>query len=148
MVASVGLGLGAIFIAYPVLQIILKYVGIAYLIYLAVVIAMSGSVTPGQDNRRGPMTFWAAVLFQWVNIKGWVMAIGVITAYSAIASFPWNIAIQAALMLVMGALSSLAWTLFGSSLRSFLISPTAVRVFNVLMAALLLASLYPVLMDA
>jgi threonine/homoserine/homoserine lactone efflux protein len=88
------------------------------------------------------------VLFQWVNVKGWVMAIGVITAYSAIASFPWNIAIQAALMLVMGALSSLAWTLFGSSLRSFLISPTAVRVFNVLMAALLLASLYPVLMDA
>jgi len=88
------------------------------------------------------------VLFQWVNVKGWVMAIGVITAYSAIASFPWNIAIQAALMLVMGALSSLAWTLFGSSLRSFLTSPTAVRVFNVLMAALLLASLYPVLMDA
>jgi len=29
-----------------------------------------------------------------------------------------------------------------------LTSPTAVRVFNVLMAALLLASLYPVLMDA
>ena len=104
--------------------------------------------TPGQDNRRGPMTFWAAVLFQWVNIKGWVMAIGVITAYSAIASFPWNIAIQAALMLVMGALSSLAWTLFGSSLRSFLTSPKSVRVFNVVMAALLLASLYPVLMDA
>jgi len=95
MVASVGLGLGAIFIAYPVLQTILKYVGIAYLIYLAVVIAMSGSVTPGQDNQRGPMTFWAAVLFQWVNVKGWVMAIGIITAYSAIASFPWNIAIQA-----------------------------------------------------
>ena len=148
MVASVGLGLGAIFIAYPVLQTILKYVGIAYLIYLAAVIAMSGSVTPGQDNQRGPMTFWGAVLFQWVNVKGWVMAIGIITAYSAVASFPWNIAIQAALMFVMAALSSLAWTLFGSSLRSFLTSPTAVRVFNVLMAALLLASLYPVLMDA
>ena len=148
MVASVGLGLGAIFIAYPVLQTILKYVGIAYLIYLAAVIAMSGAVTPGQDNQRGPMTFWAAVLFQWVNVKGWVMAIGIITAYSAVASFPWNITIQAALMFVMGALSSLTWTLFGSSLRSFLTSPTAVRVFNVLMALLLLASLYPVFMDA
>jgi hypothetical protein len=42
----------------------------------------------------------------------------------------------------------LTWTLFGSSLRSFLTAPTAVRVFNVLMAALLLASLYPVFMDA
>jgi threonine/homoserine/homoserine lactone efflux protein len=48
----------------------------------------------------------------------------------------------------MAALSSIAWTLFGSSLRSFLTSPVAVRVFNVVMAALLLASLYPVLMDA
>jgi threonine/homoserine/homoserine lactone efflux protein len=51
-------------------------------------------------------------------------------------------------MFAMAALSSLAWTLFGSSLRSFLTSPTAVRVFNVLMGALLLASLYPVFMDA
>ena len=79
------------------LQTILKYAGIAYLIYLAAIIAMSEPVAPGQDNQRGPMTFWAAVLFQWVNVKGWVMAIGIITAYSAIASFPWNITIQAAL---------------------------------------------------
>ena len=37
MVAAVGLGFGAIFIAYPVLQTILKYAGVAYLIYLAVI---------------------------------------------------------------------------------------------------------------
>jgi threonine/homoserine/homoserine lactone efflux protein len=148
MVASMGLGLGVIFVAYPVLQTVLKYAGIAYLIYLAGLIAMSGPVTPGQDNQRGPMTFWAAVLFQWVNVKGWVMAIGIITAYSAVASFPWNIVIQAALMFVMGGVSSLVWTLFGSSLRSFLTSPKAVRAFNIVMAVLLLASLYPVFMDA
>src|ERR1700712_2382076 len=148
MVASMGLGLGAIFVAWPVLETLLKYAGILYLIYLACLIAMSGPVTPGQDNQRGPMTFWAAVLFQWVNVKGWVMAIGIITAYSAVASFPWNIVIQAALMFVMGGLSSLVWTLFGSSLRSFLTSPKAVRAFNIVMAVLLVASLYPVFMDA
>ena len=43
MVGAVGLGLGAVFIAYPVLQTILKYAGVAYLIYLAAVIAMSGA---------------------------------------------------------------------------------------------------------
>ena len=145
MVASMGLGLGAIFVAYPVLQTVLKYAGIAYLIYLAGLIAMSGPVTPGQDNQRGPMTFWAAVLFQWFNVKGWVMAVGIITAYSAVASFPWNIVIQAALMFVMGGLSSLVWALFGSSLRSFLTSPKVVRALNIVMAVLLLASLYPVL---
>ena len=102
MVAAVGLGFGAIFIAYPVLQTILKYAGTAYLIYLAAVIAISAPSAPGKANARGPMTFWGAAMFQWVNVKGWVMAIGYITAYAAIAGFPWNIAIQSAVMLIFG----------------------------------------------
>jgi threonine/homoserine/homoserine lactone efflux protein len=148
MVGAVGLGLGTIFIAYPVLQTILKYAGAAYLIYLAAAIAMSGPMTPNQDNSRGPMTFWGAAMFQWVNAKGWVMVIGTITAYAAIAAFPWNITIQVGLSLILGALSCTAWALFGTALRPLLTSPRAVRAFNIVMALLLLASLYPVFMDA
>src|SRR5258706_9196189 len=118
MVAAVGLGLGTVFIAYPVLQTILKYAGAAYLIYLSAAIAMSGAAPSGQDNRRGPMTFWGAAVFQWINVKGWVMVIGTITAYAAIASFPWNIVIQTAISLVMGTLSTVAWALFGSALAA------------------------------
>ena len=148
MVAAVGLGLGTVFIAYPVLQTILKYAGAAYLIYLAAAIAISGAAPSGQGNRRGPMTFWGAAVFQWINAKGWVMVIGTITAYAAIASFPWNILIQTAISLVMGTLSTVAWALFGTSLRPLLSSPMAVRAFNIVMAVLLLASLFPVFMDA
>jgi threonine/homoserine/homoserine lactone efflux protein len=148
MVGAVGLGFGTIFIAYPVLQTILKYAGAAYLIYLAAIIAMAEPVTPGQDNRRGPMTFWGAAVFQWVNVKGWVMVIGTITAYAGIAGFPWNIAIQVLLSLLLGAVSTSIWALSGSSLRGFMTSPRAVRAFNIFMAVLLLASLYPVFMDA
>jgi threonine/homoserine/homoserine lactone efflux protein len=148
MVGAVGLGLGTVFITYPVLQTILKYAGIAYLIYLAAAIALSEPAAPDQDKRRGPMTFWGAVMFQWINVKGWVMVIGTITAYAAIAAFPWNIAIQVGLCLVLGAVSCTAWALFGSSLRPLLKSRAAVRAFNVVMALLLLASLYPVLNDA
>jgi threonine/homoserine/homoserine lactone efflux protein len=148
MVGAVGVGLGTVFIAYPVLQTILKYLGVAYLIYLAAVIAMSEPVAPDQENRRGPMTFWGAAMFQWINAKGWVMVIGTITAYAAIASFPWNIAIQVALSLILGAASCTAWALFGTALRPILTAPKAVRAFNIVMAVLLLASLYPVFMDA
>jgi threonine/homoserine/homoserine lactone efflux protein len=148
MVGAVGLGLGTIFIAYPVLQTILKYAGVVYLIYLAAAIAMSGPVSADQDNRRGPMTFWGAAMFQWVNAKGWVMVIGTITAYAAISPYPWNIAIQVALSLMLGAVSCTVWALFGSALRPVLTSPRAVRAFNIVMAVLLLASLYPVFMDA
>jgi threonine/homoserine/homoserine lactone efflux protein len=148
MIGAVGVGLGTVFIAYPVLQTILKYAGAAYLIYLAAVIAMSEPAEPDQENARGPMTFWGAAMFQWVNAKGWVMVIGTITAYAAIASFPWNIAIQVTLSLILGAVSCTAWALFGTALRPILTSPMAVRAFNVVMALLLLASLYPVFVDA
>ena len=148
MIGAVGLGLGTIFISYPVLQTILKYAGVAYLVYLAAAIAMSGPVKPDRDNRRGPMTFWGAAMFQWINVKGWVMVIGTITAYAGIARFPWNITIQVMLSLLLGAVSCSAWTLFGSALRPLLTSPRVIRAFNIVMAVLLLASLYPVFMDA
>ncbi len=148
MVAAVGLGLGTIFIAYPVLQTILKYAGAAYLVYLAWHIGMAEPEAPEQDNRRGPMTFWGAAMFQWVNAKGWVMVIGTITAYAAIASFPWNILIQTVISLAMGTASTVVWALFGTALRPVLTSRAAVRAFNIVMALLLLASLYPVFMDA
>ena len=148
MVGAVGFGLGAVFLAYPTLQFLLKYAGAAYLIYLAALIAMSGPARPEQDNGRGPMTFWGAAMFQWVNAKGWVMVIGTITAYAAIASYPWNILAQTAVSFVMAAGSALTWALFGTALRPVLTSERLVRAFNVLMALLLLASLYPVFMGA
>jgi|SRR5579871_2076734 len=146
MVGAVGLGFGTFFIAFPVLQVLLKYAGAAYLVYLAAVIAMSGPPKPGETG-RGPLTFWQGAMFQWVNVKGWVAIIGTITAYAAIASFPFNIVIQVATFLVMGTASITTWTLFGSALRPVLTSERAVRLFNVAMAVLLLASLYPVFME-
>ncbi|MFB6447208.1 LysE family translocator [Bradyrhizobium tunisiense] len=148
MVAAVGLGLGSVFLAYPILQTILKYAGAAYLIYLAAVIAMSGPTKPGEEDGCGPMTFWGAAMFQWINAKGWVIVIGTITAYAAIAQFPLNIAIQTLISLVVGTVSTVVWALFGTALRPILTSERLVRAFNILMAILLLASLYPVFMDA
>ncbi|MBM7484531.1 threonine/homoserine/homoserine lactone efflux protein [Bradyrhizobium sp. USDA 3686] len=148
MIAAVGLGLGTVFLAYPILQTILKYAGAAYLIYLAAVIALSGPTTPDGETGRGPMTFWGAAMFQWINAKGWVIVIGTITAYAAIARFPINIAIQTLVSLLVGAVSTVVWVLFGTALRPVLTSERLVRAFNILMAILLLASLYPVVMDA
>ena len=84
---------------------------------------------------------------QWINVKGWVIAIGTITAYAALASYPWNVLTMAVLLLVLGLSSSVTWTLFGASLQSLVRSPGAVRIFNWVMAGLLLASLYPVLTE-
>jgi threonine/homoserine/homoserine lactone efflux protein len=148
MIGAVGLGLGTVFLAYPMLQSILKYAGAAYLIYLSAVIAFSGPARPGEARARGPMTFWGAAMFQWVNAKGWVIVIGTITAYAAIARFPLNIAIQTLISLLVGTVSTVVWAFCGTALRPVLTSERLVRAFNILMAVLLLASLYPVFMDA
>ena len=80
--------------------------------------------------------------FFW-RAKGWVMVMGTITAYAAIARF----AIQTLPCLLPGVLSTATWRLFGSALRPVLkFGP--VRAVNVLMTLLLLASLYPVFRDA
>jgi threonine/homoserine/homoserine lactone efflux protein len=48
---------------------------------------------------------------------------------------------------LLGTVSCSVWALFGSALRPVLTRPAAVRAFNIVMAALLLASLYPVLSE-
>jgi threonine/homoserine/homoserine lactone efflux protein len=146
MVGAVGVGFGTVFLAFPILQTILRYVGAAYLIYLAVMIAMASPPKPGEAS-RGPLTFWQGAMFQWVNVKGWVAIIGTITAYAGIAKFPLNIVLQVLIFLLMGTASITTWTLFGSALRPFLTSPRLVQAFNIAMALLLLASLYPVFME-
>ena len=147
MVAVCGLGLGAVFTTWPALQTVLKYAGAAYLVYLAWAIAMAGPPDPAQAQQRRPMSFMGAALFQWVNVKGWVMVIGTVTAYAAIASYPWNIVMQTALSLLLGTLSTITWVLCGTALQPLIRSPAAARAFNLVMAALLLASLYPVLTE-
>lgn len=148
MVGVVGLGFGAIFAAFPFLQTVLKYAGAAYLVYLAVAIAMTREIDTNSTASGRPMTFLGAALFQWVNAKGWVIAIGTVTTYAAIASLPWNIALQVFIIFLVGASSAATWALFGSALRPILTSPGKVRAFNLVMAALLLASLYPALMES
>ena len=144
MFLLVGLGLGALFTAWPVLYTLLKYAGAAYLLYFAWLIATAAPATEGEAARGRPLTFVEAAAFQWVNPKGWVVAVGATASYAALAAFPANIAIMTVLFALLGLLSALTWAWFGSGLRTVLRRPGAVRVFNVVMALLLVASIYPV----
>lgn len=147
MVLIVGFGLGAIFQTWPLLYVVLKYAGAAYLLYLAWQIAVSPA--PGQSGAvtGKPIGFFQAIAFQWVNPKSWVMAVSSITTYAAVASFPFNVIVIAALYGVFGLASSSTWLGFGAGLQRVLRQPRAVRVFNIVMALLLVASLYPIFAD-
>ena len=147
MVLAVGLGLGAVFQAYPVAYTALKYAGAAYLLYLAWQIATAGELKEGAARGR-PIGFMEAAAFQWLNPKGWVMAVGAVSTYAAVAAFPFNMLLMAGLFGGLGILSSATWLGFGTGLKRLLTSPAAVRAVNIAMALLLVASLWPILADA
>ncbi len=147
MTALVGLGLGVVFERVPALYTILQIVGTGYLLWLAWRIGTADPQLHVGDNPAAPLTFLQAAAFQWVNPKGWVMAVGAISAYAAIAPFPMNVGLITALWLIIGLPSSGVWVLFGSALNGFLDSPAKFRAFNIVMGLALVASLYPVLGD-
>ena len=66
------LGLGSLFIAFPILLEILRYVGATYLLHLSYKIFGSLNVNIKEDKSR-PLTFFEAIIFQFVNPKAWII---------------------------------------------------------------------------
>ncbi|CAM5774097.1 protein AmbA [Labrys miyagiensis] len=147
MVLAVGLGAGGIFTVFPLLHEILRYGGALYLLYLAWRIATAGGIG-GDDAAARPMGFLQAAAFQWINPKAWIMGVGAVAAYTPQNGYFLNIAIVSLVYLIINAPCIAAWAGFGVALRGLLHQPFYLRLFNVAMAVLLVASLYPLLMHA
>lgn len=143
MVVLVGIGLAQIFDLYPITHTILKIGSVGYLLYLAWKIANAAPVN-AKDSSGTPMTFLQAAAFQWVNPKAWTMAVTAVTVYAP----DTNLATLLLVAAIFGAVNLPAvssWTLLGQQMARILTNPTRLRLFNWSMAALLIASLYPVL---
>ena len=145
MVIAVGLGLSGLFHALPEVHIVLKYLGCAYILWMAWKIATADGVG-GTGARPGkPFTFLQAAGFQWVNPKAWVMAVGATTTYtSAGGNYFLEIVLIASVFLVVCLPCISIWTLFGVGIGRILTSRSWLRIFNSVMALLLVASLIPV----
>lgn len=144
MVISVGLGIAQLFERFPILHIILKLAGAAYLTYLAYKIA-SAPVVKIDSSRGKPFSFLQAAAFQWVNPKAWVLAVGATVTYTVISdSYVLQVLTIAVIFLVFGSPCTMLWLWFGASLKHIMQSPAYVKVFNISMALLLMGSLIPV----
>ena len=146
MIVLVGLGLAAVFVRVPTAMVVLKVVGAAYLVLLAVKIARSGPLTTGA-TRGVPLTFGEAAAFQWVNPKAWILAITACATYGDPDRAMASVLLVAAVFGIVGLPCSSFWASFGSGLRRALSDPAKLRLFNYTMAALLVASLYPLVTE-
>ncbi|MBV8970893.1 MAG: LysE family translocator [Sphingomonadaceae bacterium] len=148
MVAIVGAATASVTALVPGLLGIVKWVSVAYLLYLAWKIATAPLPDAQGRGRARPMTFLAAAAFQWVNPKAWTMALTAATAYLPAHD---RSAAVVAMALVFGAVNLPSvglWAVLGTSLRRFLADPVRLRWFNVAAALTLVATLYPVLASA
>ncbi|GLK65988.1 LysE family translocator [Paracoccus kondratievae] len=141
MVALLGLGVDRLITGAPRLAEALKWVSMAYVLWLAWKIAHASA--PGSEGTRTarPMSFLAACAFQWVNPKAWMMALGALSAYSAGAGG----ALMVAMVFTLVNLPSVTlWAAMGQGLRGLLQDPGRLRLFNRGMALLLVVSMLPV----
>ena len=144
MVVLVGAGLVGVFEAYPVSYTLLKVLSVVYLLYLAWKIARSAA--PGTaDGSAKPMTFLQAALFQWVNPKAWAMALTAVTVYAPSQSIA-AIGLVAVIFGLVNIPSVGSWTILGQEMRRFLNNPFRLQIFNMCMAALLIATVLPILL--
>ena len=163
LVVLVGAGLMQLFTAYPMSYRMLKFASIAYLLFLAWKIATAASLEDApaaqpdgarinhgnshEKNKSKPFTFTQAALFQWVNPKGWTVALAALSAYTP-PSRPLNgVFLVASIFGMVNILSTCAWTAMGVQVRRFLSEPRKLRAFNVIVALLLIGSLYPILFN-
>jgi threonine/homoserine/homoserine lactone efflux protein len=147
LVVCTGLGLAALFAAYPPLHVALKVAGALYLLYLAAKIAMSSGMGGAKAGAR-PITFLQAAAFQWVNPKAWAMAVGGVTTYAPRQDYAVNVVLIAAVFALVNLPCIALWAGLGVGMRRFLERPGVLKVFNWGMAALLVLSLYPLAFEA
>ena len=139
----VGGGLMALFEAYPILNTWLSILSAAYLLWLAWKIATAAPLKEN-DGKGKPMTLLQAAAFQWVNPKAWAMGLSAITLYAPHKTLV-SVLIVVSVFAVVSFPAISVWAWLGIVVRQWLNSHTRYRVFNISMALLLIASLYPVL---
>ena len=132
--ALVCLGLGSLFVAFPVLLDILRYVGAAYILYLSL------NITATEDKSR-PLKYYEAILFQFVNPKAWVICI---TAASLFYPEQENLIIGTLFMVVMSTVINIPsisiWAFGGSVIRFYLNNIKLKKIIEWLLALLLIAT--------
>lgn len=136
-------GLGAVFTAFPSLQIALKAAGVLYLLWLAWKIATSAPASADDTQVAQPISFWQATLFQWVNPKAFVAALSAIALYVRPSHWLTDVTVLQIVSAIATVAAVATWTGFGVALRRLLSNPKHARIFNIVMALLLVVSIVP-----
>ena len=143
MMIALGAGLGVIFATLPLVYQVLKWVGFAYIVWLAYLIVKSTSKSETAEAQY--IGFAKATTFQFVNPKAWVVVASFMAAFVPVGSGLGATSFICLIFLVATYPGALMWAIAGQVLKEWLSRPARRRIFNIASAILLVLSMVPVL---
>ncbi|MGY4527876.1 LysE family translocator [Pseudomonas sp. TE21394] len=136
IVLMVGLGLGELLLRHPLAQQLMSGAGVLWLSWLAWKMLRSAAAPLQAATGQGLSAFSAAAL-QVVNPKVWLMAVAVVGVFASPSLPVWRLA----LVFWLIALPCMAaWALLGAGSAHWLQAPQRLRLFNQVLAGVLLLS--------
>ena len=140
LIISLIVGLINVFKLYPLIQEVLKYLGTLFLLYLAFKISFSNS--NNNSSSENPVKFVETFFFQFLNPKGVIVGIIVVSTYIHLDENYINYSFQVIILALLFSITSItSWTLVGKFLRKFATNEKFIKYFNYAMAVLLLLSI-------
>lgn len=151
MIFILALGFGNIINEAPRIQYVIKYIGIALLLWIAWQIAsapIEDKTKSDLQSTEGPKSigFLKVAVFQWVNPKAWISCTSAITTYfsNELDLLP-QASIFAMIFILAALLGCIPWLVFGSTIKHFLKNKKASRIFNVSMGLILFGSIFAII---
>ncbi len=134
------IGLVNVFKIFPIIQVSLKYLGSIFLVYLAYKIYFSK--IDSENKNENPVKFIETFLFQFLNPKGVLIGIIIVSTYVEHGENYLKYATQVILFAFLVSLSSITfWTFVGKYLRKFATNEKFIKYFNCVMSLLLILSI-------
>lgn len=132
-------GMNGLLIAAPAMGLALKYLGVAWLVWMG--LALMRARTLGQRAIVRPPRAYESALLQLANAKGWMLITATAAAWRGIASPAWFDGLLLTLIHAFSCtLALLLWAALGQSLSGWLSAGRRLMYFNVLMGLSLIVT--------
>lgn len=140
MIALSALGVGEIVAGAPMIVMAMKTAGSLFLLWLAWKIANAGAFEA--NGRTKAASFTDAFAFQWLNPKGWLVALSAGTTYLApTEQGGMGVALLMGTLFAVAALAAgMVWLGMGALITRFLRERRSAKIFNIAMASALAGS--------
>jgi len=144
MLLLIGFILEPIFKQYTVIFLILKWLSLAYIIYLAYKIA-TAPLSIKEDKTTKPISFIESVIFQWINPKAWAGAMATVTLYVPQNNYSFGLIVASITSAITIIFAISFWGYMGKKIKIFLSKQSHIKAFNYTMAFMLIVSVIAML---